>query len=141
MTKEVTIKIKGKQSYPQGENVETMTEVAGEYYLRNGVHYVMFEETEAGFTQSTRSMLKVRGKQVELMKKGLIQSNMLFEEGKLHTTEYRTPFGVVPMGVQTKHIRILEEKNALMVQIDYELHANESLMADCAIRIQVKSKA
>lgn len=120
--------------------METMTHVEGEYYMRNGVHYIMFEETEAGFTQSTRSMLKVRGKQVELIKKGLVQSNMVFEEGRLHNTEYRTPFGMVPMGVQTEHIRILEEKNALMVQIDYELHANESLMADCDIRIQVKSK-
>ena len=96
---------------------------------------------EAGFTQSTRSMLKVREKQVELTKKGLIQSNMIFEEGKVYATEYRTPFGMVPMGVKTKHIRILEEENMLMVQISYELQANEELMADCDIRIQVKSKA
>ena len=141
MTKEVTIKIKGKQHYPEEETVETVTEVDGEYYLRNGAHYVMFEETEAGFTQSTRSMLKVRGSQVELTKKGLIQSNMIFEEGKQCATEYRTPFGMVPMEVKTNHIYLNEEENALTVQISYELHANEALMAECNIQIQVKSKA
>ena len=141
MTKEVTVKIKGKQCYPEGENLETVTEVDGEYYLRNGAHYVMFEETEAGFTQSTRSMLKVRDRQVELTKKGLIQSNMIFEEDKQYATEYRTPFGMVPMEVKTRNIRLLEEENTLLVQISYELHANEALMADCDIQIQVKSKA
>ncbi|MBQ9141137.1 MAG: DUF1934 domain-containing protein [Lachnospiraceae bacterium] len=141
MTKEVSIKIKGKQSYPEGEVVETVTESVGDYYLRNGAHYIMFEEKEAGFTQSTKSMLKVRGGLVELTKKGLVQSNMVFEEGRLHTSEYRTPFGVVPMGVKTKQVRIQEGEHTLKVQIVYELLANEERMADCDICIQVKSKA
>lgn len=140
MKKEITIKIKGKQNYPEGEAVETVTETTGEYYLRNGAHYIMFEETEAGFTQSTKSMLKVRGGQVELTKKGLVQSNLFFEEGKLHNTEYRTPFGVVPMGVKTKQLALLEEENALVIRIAYELQANQELMADCDICIQINSK-
>lgn len=140
MTKEVIIKIKGKQRYPEGEVAETVTEVNGEYFLRNGARYVIFEETEAGFTQSTKSMLKLRDKQVELTKKGLIQSNMIFEEGKQYATEYRTPFGMVPMELKTGHIRMLEEENTLVVQIGYELYANEALMAECEIQIEVKSR-
>lgn len=140
MTKDVIVKIKGKQVYPEGETVETMTEAAGEYYLRNGAHYIMFEEKEAGFTQSTKSMLKVRGEHVELKKKGLVQSNMVFEEGKLHASEYKTPFGVVPMEVKTKRIHILEEENALTVQLVYQLMANEEPMADCDIEIQIKNR-
>ena len=140
MTKEVSVKIKGKQSYPEGETLETVTEAAGEYYLRNGAHYIMFEETEAGFTRSTRSMLKVRGGHVELTKKGLVQSNMVFEKGMLHTSEYRTPFGVVPMGVKTKQVFVLEEESTLTVQIAYELQTDGELMADCNIHIQINSK-
>lgn len=140
MTKEIVIKIKGKQRYPEGEAVETVTEAAGEYYLRNGAHYILFEETEAGFTQSTKSVLKVRGGQVELTKKGLVQSYMLFEEGKLHNSEYRIPFGVVPMGIKTGQVQIAEQENAMTIQIAYELLANEEHMAACDIYIQVKSK-
>ncbi len=140
MTKEVIVKIKGKQCYPEGETAETVTEVAGEYFLRNGIRYVIFEETEVGFTQSTKSMLKVRDNQVELTKKGLIQSNMVFEEGKQYATEYRTPFGMVPMEVKTEHIRIREEEDSFQVQISYELHSNEALLAECDIQIEVKSR-
>lgn len=140
MTKEVLVKIKGKQSYPEGEAVESVTEVDGEYYFRNGAHYILFEETEAGFTQSTRSMLKVRSQQVELTKKGLIQSHMLFEEGSQQENRYHTPFGVVPMEVRTKHIRMLEEENSMLVQINYALYTDGALMADCDIRVQIKSK-
>lgn len=140
MTKEVTIKIKGKQHYPEGENLETVTESIGEYYLRNDSHYVMYEEKEAGFTESSKCMLKIRNNTVELTKKGLIQSRMVFEEGRLHMTEYRTPFGMVMLGVQTKHVRVLEEDNALAVQIEYGLEADEAHMADCNIQISIRSK-
>lgn len=141
MTKEVIVKIKGKQCYPEEEAVETVTESNGEYYLRNGAHYVVYEEQEASFTQSTRSMLKVRGEHVELTKKGLIQCSMVFEEGKQHVMEYRTPFGMVPMEIKTKSVKLSEEENALRVQICYELYSNEALMAESDIAIDVRSKA
>lgn len=76
MTKEVIIIIKGVQKYAGEEIVETVTEAEAEYYLRNGSHYVMFEEETEGFTAITKSMLKFRGEQVELTKKGLIQSHI-----------------------------------------------------------------
>ena len=65
---------------------------------------------------------------------------MIFEEGKLHTTNYKTPFGMIVMGVETKHIQIMEEENALAVRIEYALQAQEEHMADCSIRIMIKSR-
>ncbi len=140
MTKDIIIKIKGKQTYPDGECVETVTEASGEYYLRNGSHYVMYEEQEAGFTQSSKCMLKIHEQGVELTKKGLVQSKMVFEEGKLHMTEYRTPFGVIMMGVQTRQVSMLEEENTLVARMEYALEANEEHMADCQITITIKGK-
>ena len=140
MTKDITIKIKGKQTYPGGECVETVTETAGEYYMRNGSHYVMYEEQEAGFTQSSKCMLKVYTQGVELTKKGLLQSKMVFEEGKQHMTEYRTPFGVFMLEVQTGRVSVLEEENSLTVRLEYSLGNNEEPMADCDITITVTSK-
>lgn len=141
MTKEVWIKIKGVQQYSEGEKLETVTEVPAEYYLRNGIHYVMYEEREEGFTKSSKCMLKIREQSVELTKKGLIQSYMVFEEGKLHMTEYRTPFGMVVLGVNTKHICMWEEEGSLTLQIAYALEAEGAPMAECDIHITVKAQS
>ena len=117
-----------------------LTEAAAEYYFRNGGHFVKFEEEAEGFTETSKCLLKVRDDLIEMTKKGLVDSHMIFEEGKLHTTNYKTPFGVIMMGVQTKHVHIFEEENALAIQIEYALEAQEEHMADCSIRIMIKSR-
>lgn len=140
MKKEVTIKIKGLQKYPEGERVETITETKGEYFFRNGSHFVKFEEEAEGFTEVSKCLLKVKSDYVELTKKGLVDSHMIFEKNKNHRTQYKTPFGVIMMGMHTRSIQMLEEENALAIQIEYELNAEEEHMADCNIRIMIKSK-
>lgn len=140
MTKDVTVKIRGIQQYPEGEKAETVTEEPAEYFLRNDTHYVMYEELSEGFTESSKCMLKLKGSCVELTKKGLVQSHMVFEEGKFHMTDYKTPFGMVVLGVRTKRVTVLEKENLLTIQIVYALETNEEHMADCSIHIQVKSK-
>lgn len=141
MKKDVTIKIKGVQKYSEGERVETVTETSAEYYFRNGGHFVKFEEEAEGFTETSKCLLKARDGIVEMTKKGLVDSHMIFEKDKLHTTSYKTPFGVIMMGVHTKHVHMFEEENALAIQIEYALEAQEEHMADCSIRIMIKSKA
>ncbi len=139
MTKDVSIQIIGKQSYPEGEKLETTTEVKAEYYFRNGSHYVIYEEKEEGFTQENKCMLKVHERYVELTKKGLVRSYMVFEEGKLHMTEYHTPFGMILLGVRTKMVEVKEEEKVLRIHIDYALESNEEHMANCNIQIVVQS--
>lgn len=140
MKKEVSIKIKGLQKYPEGERVETVTETAGEYFFRNGSHFVKFEEEVEGFTEVSKCLLKVKEDYVEMTKKGLVDSHMIFEKDKCHRIRYKTPFGMIMMGMETHHIHMMEEENALAIQIEYELNAEEEHMADCNIRIMVKSK-
>ena len=140
MKKEVVIRIKGLQKYPEGEQVETTTDAAGEYFFRNGSHYVKFEEAVEGFTEVSKCLLKVREGYVEMTKKGLVESHMIFEKGKCHRTQYKTPLGIIMMGMNTRHIHMMEEENALAIQIEYALEAEDEHLADCNIRIMVKSK-
>lgn len=134
------VKIKGIQKYPEGERVETVTEEAGEYYYRNGIQYVKFEEHTEGFTETSRCLLKIGEKSVEITKKGLVNSQMIFEKDQLHRTQYKTPFGIIMMGTKAKYIQMLEEENAIAIQIAYDLFAEDEYMAESNIRIMVKSK-
>lgn len=64
MTKEVLIHMKGLQTLggleESEEPVEMMT--VGEYYFRNGAHYLLYEENMEGFQEPTHNMIRyVRG--------------------------------------------------------------------------------
>lgn len=140
MTKEVMLTIKGVQKYPGEEPLETVTQVPAEYFERGQSQYVMFEESQEGFTENVKSMLKIKNNCVELTKKGLIQSHMTFEPGSLYISEYKTPFGGMQMGVRTKDLRILKVEDRIQIYIKYLLEAEEQVMADCSIQITIKEK-
>lgn len=52
-------------------------------------------------------------------------------------TDYRTPFGAVPMGISTKSLRMRETEQRISIEIEYTLEANEEHMADCHISIDI----
>lgn len=140
MTKGVMLTIKGVQKYPGEEPLETMTEAEAEFFLRGQSRYVMFEEIQEGFTEHVRSMLKIKNNCVELTKKGLIQSHMIFEPEALYMTEYKTPFGGMQLGVRTGELRVLELEDVIHIDIKYMLESEEQIMADCSIQITIKAK-
>lgn len=140
MTKKVMLTIKGVQKYPGEEPLETVTKVEAEFFLRGQSRYVMFEEIQEGFTESVKSMLKIKNNCVELTKKGLIQSHMIFEPEAMYMTEYKTPFGGMQLGVRTKELRVLDAEDIIHIHIKYMLESEERMVADCSIQITIKAR-
>lgn len=140
MTTEVLLSIKGLQF--EGENnagdLETIT--AAEYYKRNGSHYVIYEEATEGFRDTTKNIIKWNGQTLELTKRGLINVHMMFEEKKKNMTDYRTPFGSILIGIDTRQIRVEESEEEISVYVDYALSVNYEYLADCKIAMHVRSK-
>ena len=140
MTKDVVLRMEATQHY-QGEAPQSsITEVPAEYYLRNGSHYVMFEEAQDGFKEATKGMLKIKRGSVELSKKGLIQSHMLFEKDLRYATEYRTPFGGFMMDVCTHQLTITEGRDKMFMEIKYSLETEGQPVTDCNIKITITEK-
>lgn len=95
MTKDVLITIKGLQSLGEASETEEVELVAkGDYYFKNGHHYIFFEERTEGFTEPTRNSIKVSGSSVEVKKKGLTNVQMIFEENKKILLIMQHPLGI-----------------------------------------------
>lgn len=140
MTKDVVLRMEATQRYPGEKPQSSITKVQAEYYLRNGSHYVMFEEGQEGFTDKVKGMLKIKKGNVELSKKGLIQSHMLFEKDLRYATEYRTPFGGFQMDVCTHNLVITECEEEIIVEIDYSLETEGQPVTDCFIKLIITKK-
>ena len=83
MEKEVLIHVRGLQMMdPQGEDEPIEIVVPGEYYYRNGSHYLKYEERMEDFREPTINYIKMSERGMEVRKKGLINVHMVFQQGK-----------------------------------------------------------
>lgn len=140
MTKEILVSIKGEQFGNQMEEpspIEIMT--AGEYYFRNGNHYIKYEEAFEDVTDTVQNLMKIKPQSIEVSKKGAVNVHMVFEEGKKDVTYYTTPFGTIQMGIATTKINVQETDSNMDIQIDYALDMNEEHVSDCVLSMNIKS--
>lgn len=141
MTKAVLVTVKGLQYSLEGEEgddqrIETITR--GNYYLKNGKHYVTYEESPDG-SANIKTMLKFDESFFELTRKGQYSVHMLFEEGKKNYTDYRTPFGNFVVGIDTSSIEITEKEKEIDLHIDYDMEMNYEHLAKCNIDVCIQN--
>ncbi|MGL5437349.1 MAG: DUF1934 domain-containing protein [Lachnospiraceae bacterium] len=139
MTKEVLIRISGLQMMDsQDDTVEVIT--AGDYYQKNGKHYIIYDEVMEGFEGNTRNTLKIAPGTLDVRKHGVASAHMLFEQDKKSVTRYATPMGEMLVGISTNQIVLEEGDDALKVKVNYSLDINYEHMSDCNITLDVCSK-
>mgnify|MGYP002583427822 FL=1 len=116
MTKDILINISGLQmDVDPNDPIEMMT--TGAYYLRNGKHYILYDELSED-NEIVKNVIKIGPKSVELTRKGGQSSHMVFEEGKENLSYYDTPFGSLLMGVNTRNIDWIEEEEQMHLKVD-----------------------
>lgn len=146
MTKDVLLCIQGLQFEEEAQNDEELDRIeticAGEYYYRNNAHYILYEELVEGMEEPIKNMIKVRGDEFSLTKRGGANVQMIFTQGKKTITEYATPMGGILIGLDTSKVEVAEEtQDKLRIHIDYALEANYQYIADCHIEVVVTANS
>ena len=77
---------------------------------------------------------------LEVQKKGLIDSKMIFEQDKKNTSWYNTPFGNLLAGTTVTDMSVKEADDLIDIHVKYELEVNYERVADCCIQIKVMAK-
>lgn len=139
MKKDVLVSISGLQfEIDKEEAVEVIS--VGEYYNRNGKHYILYDEILEEVEGITNCILKISDKQVSIQKKGANNVHMVFEVNRKNITYYNTPFGDLQIGINTTSIKVTEEAEQIIVNIKYELDINYSHVSDCEIQVKITSR-
>ena len=152
MTKDVLVSITGKHmgivSQPDevieavgtdDDEIEVVTPAS--YYCRNGKHYIIYDEVMEGMPGTIKNKIKISGQDsLEIMKTGMSNSHMVFEKNKKNLTYYRTPYGQMLVGVNTRDMQISVKEDKIDVLVSYELDVNHEPLADCKIRMNITSK-
>lgn len=146
MTQDVLVTISGLQameneefSNEENEPIEIIS--PAKYYNKNGKHYILYDEVMEGFSGVIKNKIKITGDStVEIIKSGLTNSHMVFENGKSNVTYYSTPFGQMHMEMHTRNLEVGITEDRIDIDVDYRLDVNGEPAADCRIVMNIKSK-
>ena len=141
MNKDVLIHVRGLQMMETDDAQEPIEIVVpGQYYFRNGSHYLRYEEMLDDTAETTVNYIKMSPNGVEVRKQGQVNVHMDFEEGKKNKTFYNTPYGTLQMGISATGLELKESEDGIQMKVDYALDMNEEHVADCYLTVQAQSK-
>ena len=141
MNKDVLIHVRGLQMMETDDAQEPIEIVVpGQYYFRNGSHYLRYEEMLDDTAGTTVNYIKMSPNGVEVRKQGQVNVHMVFEEGKKNKTFYNTPYGTLQMGISATGLELKESEDGIQMKVDYALDMNEEHVADCYLTVQAQSK-
>ena len=137
----VLLTIRGEQ-YFDGTDPDA-TELMTEGTMTVTPEGISFSYEESALTgmEGTTTTFEVREPQVILTRSGAVNSQMIFEEGRQHTSLYETPFGELTVDIQTSRLRHnLTEQGGLM-DLRYSISVDHSVTGRNAFKIRVRRKA
>ncbi len=140
-TKELLLKIKTSQSAKvpdlSTEPVELMTEARR--VKKNGVYYIIYEESELSGTPGCITSIKVDGDEVSLRRFGTFAQEMKFKEGKPFFGMYDTPIGMVDMEINTNEVKneLCEDGTKGRLYLDFDVSLKGLLEARNTMEIKI----
>lgn len=137
----VLLTIRSEQHFEDMEpdSMELMTE-GTLTPMGDGEMVLSYQESALTGLEGTTTTFEIRGPQVILSRTGTVNSQMVFEEGKQHTSLYETPFGELAIDVQTSRLRhSLTERGGLM-DLRYSISVDHSVTGRNAFKIRVRRK-
>ena len=136
----VLLSIRGEQYFDgvDPDATELMTE--GPLELSEEGLTLRYHESALTGMEGTVTTFAVRGERVILTRSGTVNSQMIFEEGRQHTSLYETPYGELSVDIQTSRLRHnLTERGGVM-EIKYSIAVEHTVTGRNCFKIRVKRK-
>ncbi len=135
MTKEVFITMEGIQKGLEDEPI--LTRASGTYHKLRDKHYIQFEEQAEEGQGGVSNRIIIVSNQVEMKKKGAVDSEMVFDLDRKTEVIYRTSYGTLFFEAQTSRVMVKEEEDKIEVILEYSLFSNDDLISENHTRIRI----
>ncbi len=136
----VLLTIRGEQYYDHAEPDATELVTEGAMTLAEGEITLCYQETALTGMEGTTTTFQVREDQVVLTRTGTVNSQMIFQEGRQHTSLYETPYGELAVDVQTAHLRHNLTQRGGLLEIRYSIAVEHTVTGRNRFKIQVRRK-
>ena len=140
MTKDVLITFSSIQSDIAGaETDKTESVIQGLYYKKNEKHYLLYDEVMEGFREPVKTKVIFEENALEIIRSGPVNVHMFFEKNKTILSNYNTPYGNIPLGINTKKISVSDDNEKIAVSVEYSLESENEPLSNCNITFKIQS--
>ena len=132
MEKDVVISIKGMQNYEDSDpdTIELVTE--GRLTRDERGYTLTYQESELTGLEGTRTMLKMDGATVSIIRTGTYPSELLFAEDQRHVGLYQTDFGALTISTHTRRLENTIGADGGQLAIEYTVEVDNSMVGEHA---------
>lgn len=140
MTKDILLTISGLHASggENGEPIELMT--PGQYYLKNGKHYILFDEAMEGIAGEIKSTIKFTEDRVELIRTGAASTRMIFQKDQESMVLYQTPAGPLSISLYTEDMTVDIREKQMNLEINYSLKAEGQIITESTVHLNICPK-
>ena len=86
MAQKAMLTLIGRQRDQAGEESVTESRAKADYYEKDGASYILYEEMPDDSADVVKTVIKYRANLLEMTKRGLVRSRMIFQAGQTHRT-------------------------------------------------------
>ena len=123
---------------PQQDNMELLTE--GVMNLKPEGLTLTYQESALTGMEGTTTTFEMYGPKVILRRAGTVSSQMIFEEGRQHTSLYETPMGELSIDIQTGYLRNSVTERGGLLEIRYSVSVEHTNTGKNRFRMRVRRK-
>ncbi|MCR5624971.1 MAG: DUF1934 domain-containing protein [Lachnospiraceae bacterium] len=132
---ETKIILETMQCADGNDTYETL-EYIGFYRFQNNMHILKYTETnEDNLTTDVR--IKATPQKVTVIRKGAVNSTMIFKKDLTNKFMYNNMGMTLDMGLKTRDISISENAATIALKIDYSLVSGINILSQNAIKITI----
>ena len=136
----VTLFIRGEQYFDDVDPDATELVTEGTLELMEEGLRLTYQETSLTGMEGSTTTFEITGPQVTLRRVGTVNSQMVFEEGRQHTSLYETPYGELSVDIQTSALRHNLSDRGGLLEIRYSIAVEHTVTGRNSFKIRVKRK-
>ena len=140
MKKDVLITVRGEQYFEGASPDETELVTEGTLEKTEEGWGLSYRESELVDMAGTLTVFDVHGDWVRLRRSGTLNSEMIFEKGKPHTSLYEVPFGTLTIDILTDELSVSLSENGGTLDIRYRIAVEHTVNGHNRFLVNVKIK-
>lgn len=137
--KPVIIFVRGEQYYDDVDPDETELMTEGAMTIDEAGSIVLeYQETELTGMEGTTTRFTIRDDTVALTRTGGVNSQMIFQRGKRHSSLYETPWGTMTVDIATTSLAYRLNDRGGILEIRYTIAVDHQVTGRNQFKIRVK---
>ena len=138
MNDNVNISIRSEYIGQDGSPMEQTC--TGRYYVRDDTHYILYEYRDDSSPHVTKSRIRICDDVVHVKRRGDTISDMTFDRGVGHISDYITGVGTMKLKVTSHTVDVDIKEDYIDIKLLYDLELNDSFISKCKMDINVTSR-